>query len=176
MCSENLRTCGELFIWLTSDFRLTVPIRYTLLPYIIQQAEQGAKRGLPLVRAMVLEYPDDPATWRVETQYFFGDHLLIAPTLQPLEESSKHAVYLPAGTWYNFWTKKKLTSQGEWLFLEPTPLDSVAIWIRSGARLPFAKERLRTFNQIGELDRVECYGIDAQASSDRVEGHRYLYF
>lgn len=124
----------------------------------MQQAEQGTEAGLPLVRAMVLEYPDDPATWYVESQYFLGHELLLAPTLQPLRELEKQAVYLPKGTWFDFWTNEKIESNGSWVFLEPAALDSMLIWVRSGARIPFARERRRTFNRAGDVERIHEYG------------------
>ena len=144
--------------------------RYRLLPYIVEQAKQGAKRGLPLVRAMVLEYPEDPTTWRIDTQYHFGDDLLIAPILQPLDELNMHTVYLPAGTWFDFWTKEKLHSRGQWLFIDPAPLESMPIWVRSGAKIPFTTERLRTSNEVGKVEMIEHYGTDGAHSTPGSDG------
>jgi len=138
---------------------LTTHGRYRLLPYIIQQAEDGAKVGLPLVRAMVLEYPNDPTTWHLETQYFLGHDLLLAPTLQPLEELAKQPVYLPAGTWYDFWTKDKVVSHGSWFFWEPATVDSMLMWVRAGARIPLARKRRRTWNHVGEVESVQEFGV-----------------
>ncbi|KFX99761.1 hypothetical protein O988_03664, partial [Pseudogymnoascus sp. VKM F-3808] len=88
-------------------FRKFTKIRYRLLPHIIEQATAGAKLGLPLVRALVVEYPNDRNVWNIESQYHFGSDIMVAPVLQPLEDANKQSIYMPEGTWYDFWNKKK---------------------------------------------------------------------
>jgi alpha-glucosidase (family GH31 glycosyl hydrolase) len=107
---------------------------------------------------MILEYPEDRNVWPIETQYFFGDEMLIAPVLQPLEDATKQSVYLPAGTWYDFWTKSKIISRGDWVEIDAAPLDKMPIWVKSGAMIPWAEKRLRTFNKVGKIKKIELYG------------------
>ena len=133
-------------------------IRYQLLPYIISQAKHGGALGLPLVRAMILEYPQDRNCWSIETQYHFGSDLLIAPVLTAAEDCATQDVYLPAGTWFDFWTKEKTTSRGEWITRGAPALDTMPIWVRGGAMIAWAEERERTFNSVGKIQRIELYG------------------
>ncbi len=139
-------------------FRKFAALRYRLLPYIVEQARRGAEAGLPVVRHLILEYPEDRNVWGVETQYLFGHDLLVAPILQPLSEAVTHSVYFPAGIWYDFWSKEKLDSKGEWRELALCPLERMPIWVRSGAMLPWAGRSLRTYNQVGKVEKVEIYG------------------
>ena len=132
--------------------------RYRLLPYTIEQATVGAKLGLPLVRALILEYPKDCNVWNIEGQYHFGSDLLLAPVLQPAEDASKQAVYMPAGTWFDFWDKKEFVSRGEWIEVDAAPLERMPLWVKSGAMLCWTKERMRTFNNVGTIEKVEIYG------------------
>jgi alpha-D-xyloside xylohydrolase len=132
--------------------------RYRMLPYIIEQAQVSTKTGLPMVRGLVLEYPEDRNVWGIEGQYMFGSDLMVAPTLQPQAEASKHAIYLPAGTWYRFWDKKKIVSHGEWFNFDMAPLDRIYVFVKAGAMLCWASDRKRTFNQAGTVEKVEIYG------------------
>lgn len=110
------------------------------------------------MRAMILHHPDDRNTWRIETQYYLGEDLLIAPILQPLDEMENHMVYFPQGRWYDFWTKGELKSPGQWFSLGKAPLGSMPIWVREGARIALAAARTRTFNHVGEIEKIEHYG------------------
>ena len=132
--------------------------RYRLLPYIIEQARSGAKLGVPVVRALVLEYPTDRNVWNIDNEYLFGSDILVAPTLQPVEDAGKQAVYIPAGTWFCFWDKKKFVSRGEWVEMDAAPIDSMHLWMKSGAMLCWTKERMRTLNAVGTVEKVELYG------------------
>jgi alpha-glucosidase (family GH31 glycosyl hydrolase) len=123
---------------------------------------------------MILEYPEDRNVWPIETQYFFGDELLVAPILQPLEDTTKQNVYFPAGMWYDFWTKSKITSRGEWIEMDAAPLDKMPIWVKSGAMIPWAEERVRTFNKVGKIEKLELYGKrDGSWSCEDGEGHTF---
>ncbi|HEX8132945.1 MAG TPA: glycoside hydrolase family 31 protein, partial [Actinomycetes bacterium] len=71
-------------------------LRYRLLPYVLAEAADAAGRGLPFARPLVLEFPDDPTTWRLGDQFLCGRSIRAAPLLEP---GGRRRVYLPAGTW-----------------------------------------------------------------------------
>ena len=146
-------------------FRKFANLKYALLPYIVGQAAVGAPIGLPLVRAMVLEFPDDRACWSCEEQYMFGEWLLMAPILESRDVSSEKQVYLPKGVWYDFWTKERTESVGAWIKVHDTPLDSIPIWVKEGALISVAQPQLRTWNTIGKLDKIELYGVEGRTGS-----------
>ena len=107
---------------------------------------------------MVLGFEQDRNTWHLEHQYMLGDHLLVAPVIQSQLDSRQHEVYLPQGVWFDFWTKQRLSSSGKWISLTDVPIDTVPMWVKSGSMLVWAKERDRTFNVVGEVEKIELYG------------------
>ena len=82
--------------------RRYLELRYQLMPYTYTLAWQAHREGLPLMRPLVLNYPDDPRVWDLGTQYLWGDDLLVAPVSRA--GATHWPVYLPAGTWHDFWT------------------------------------------------------------------------
>jgi alpha-glucosidase (family GH31 glycosyl hydrolase) len=107
------------------------------LPYIYSHAYNATKTGLPLIRAMVLEFQDDPCTYNLQDQYIFGDAFLVAPIYKPV---SKRTVYLPAGTWYEYETGKEYTGPHT-LHVEP-PLDMLPLYVRANSIIPMGPDML----------------------------------
>ena len=144
-----------------SAFRKFVDLRYQLLPYIVEQSRRGAEMGWPLIRHLMLEWPDDRNVWGVETQYLFGESLMIAPVLVAFKDTgATMSVYFPKGVWFDFWSKEKVVeSRGQWEEVAVPALDGMAIWVREGAMICYAKEgRQRTWNEVGEVVKVEVFG------------------
>ena len=71
--------------------------------------EEAHTQGWPVVRHMVLHYPNDPVAHTLQTQFMLGSELLVAPVLQPGEKTKK--VYLPAGNWTHLWSGETNTSE-----------------------------------------------------------------
>jgi alpha-glucosidase (family GH31 glycosyl hydrolase) len=107
-------------------------LRYRLLPYTYTLAWQAHTRGLPLMRPLVLNYPDDPRTWTLDHQYLWGDDLLVAPVTR--EGATAWPVYLPRGAWFDFWTSER--HDGARGVTIPAPLDRLPLLVRAGAILP----------------------------------------
>lgn len=85
-------------------FRKVAEMKYKLMPYIVDEAKLCTEKGLPMMRALLLEFPDDPGAWLVEDQYMFGSKILVAPMF---EEGSSRTVYLPGKTkWVDYQTGK----------------------------------------------------------------------
>ncbi len=85
------------------DFRVIDELKYKLMPYVYAQAKDCSERGLPMLRALFVEYPDDPGSWLVDDEYLFGSDVLVAPLL---ESGTTRAVYLPPGKWIDYQTWK----------------------------------------------------------------------
>ena len=115
--------------------RRYLKLRYRLLPYIYSEAVKATHTGLPMVRPLVLEYPEDPNTYHLDWQYLFGDGFLVAPVVSP---DNRVRVYLPAGAWVDYWTRERLAG-GRWLTVE-APLDILPLWVRAGAIMPLGPE------------------------------------
>ncbi len=108
-----------------------VRLRYRLMPYLYSAAVTAARTGAPLLRALLVDSPDDPAAWTAELEYRLGSDLLVAPMTDP--DGRRH-VYLPAGDWVDFWTGE-VFSGGRHLRVAP-PLHQVPLFVRYGAVLP----------------------------------------
>lgn len=115
-------------------------LRYRLLPYIWAAAREATETALPLVRPMHLAFPDDPSAAGLETQYLFGPSLLVAPVLNP---EGRVRVYLPSGTaWHDFWTGERVDG-GRWVD-RTVPLDTMPVYVRSDAIVPFGPDMAHT--------------------------------
>jgi alpha-D-xyloside xylohydrolase len=112
-----------------------IRLRYRLLPYVLAEAGRAAARGLPFARALVLEFPDDPATWRIGDQFLCGGSILAAPLLSP---GGRRRAYLPAGTWTDWWTRERVRGP-RWV--ETTHgLDTMPLHLREGAVIPMGPD------------------------------------
>ncbi|XP_066993775.2 lysosomal alpha-glucosidase [Anabrus simplex] len=82
------------------NIRRVLQLRYKILPYLYTQFEEASKTGMPVVRPMSFEFPEDSGTWNLQSQYMLGSSLLVAPSLDAGVVSLP--VYLPKinGTWY----------------------------------------------------------------------------
>jgi alpha-glucosidase len=107
-------------------------LRYRLLPYTYTLAWQAHADGLPLMRALVLNYPDDPRVWALGHQFLWGDDLLVAPVTR--EGATAWPVYLPAGIWYDFWTGA--SHEGPAGITVDAPLERLPLLVRAGAIIP----------------------------------------
>ena len=107
-------------------------LRYRLLPYTYTLAWQAHTGGLPLMRPLVLNYPDDPRVWTLDHQYLWGDDLLVAPVTR--EGATAWPVYLPRGGWFDFWTGER--HQGPGGVTLAAPLERLPLLVRAGAILP----------------------------------------
>lgn len=107
-------------------------LRYQLLPYIYTITKQTCETGLPLIRALWIHHPDDPIAVACGDQYLFGRDILVSPVVQ--KGARSRSLYLPRGTWYDFWTNDRL--QGGREIVRPVDLATMPLHVRAGAVLP----------------------------------------
>ncbi|MDR7507468.1 MAG: glycoside hydrolase family 31 protein [Armatimonadota bacterium] len=110
-------------------------LRMRLLPYLYTEAAAAVAAGAPLMRPLILDFQDDPTTWRISDQYLLGRSLLIAPVLTP---DGRRWVYLPSGQWWDFWRHTR-HSGPRWVHLE-VPLEEVPVFVRDGTIVPLGPE------------------------------------
>lgn len=91
--------------------RFFTRLKCRLMPYLFQSAVQAHTQGIPVMRAMVLQFPDDPACDTLDREYMLGDSLLVAPVFT---SDGSVSYYLPAGLWTNFITGKEVEG-GHWV-------------------------------------------------------------
>lgn len=86
----------------TEHFRRFARVHEALIPDIRAFAQQAAATSVPIVRHLMLEFPDDVESRKISDQFMLGDALLVAPVVEP--GATTREVYLPPGTWYHVWT------------------------------------------------------------------------
>lgn len=147
------------------DFRAAAEMKYKLMPYIYTQAYLSSQAGHPLLRAMFLEFPEDPTCWMIEDQYFFGSDILVAPLF---EETDRRIVYLPQGQWVDYQTGAVYEGQ-QWLTIQAGQIPIVML-VRAGASIPHVEAALTTDHI--DWDKVS---ITAYTSEGITEGQGKFY-
>ena len=112
-------------------FETFAKLRYELMPYIYGSAHQANQTGLPMVRAMVLDYQDSPEAWQYDLQYMWGASLLVAPQTSAQGDME---VWLPPAKWYPFESSKQLDG-GRVITLTPE-LNELPIFVKAGSIIP----------------------------------------
>lgn len=115
-----------------ANFRKYTELRYRLLPYYYALACEARQTGMPFVRPLLLEYPDDPRFADCADQYLLGSDLLVAPVLEAGSRSRR--ILLPAGTWHDFWSDAKWQGPGGIEYAAPP--DCLPVLARGGSILP----------------------------------------
>jgi alpha-glucosidase len=148
-----------------------INLRYQLIPYIYTLAETTYRTGLPPMRPLFLEFPDDQATWSLNDEWLLGDRVLAAPVLA---KGGERKVYLPAGDWFDGNTGKSVAG-AQTLDLTPVPLDVIPFFVRAGTILPLGPVIQSTAEAEDPLE-VRIYpGADAAFSLYEDDGDTYDY-
>jgi alpha-D-xyloside xylohydrolase len=116
------------------DFRRIDELKYELMPYVYAQAKDCSERGLPMLRALFVEYPEDPGSWLIDDEYLFGSSILAAPLLH--ENATGREVYLPPGNWIDYQTGEAWS--GGWHHIEAGKIPIVML-VRDGTVIPRIK-------------------------------------
>jgi alpha-D-xyloside xylohydrolase len=120
---------GELAVDVVRQF---TKLKLRLMPYLLAAADEAASRGTPVMRAMVLEFPDDPACSHLDRQYMLGRDLLVAPVF---DDDGEVTFYLPGGCWTHL-LSGDVVEGGRWL-TERHGFESLPLYVRPGAVIPF---------------------------------------
>ena len=109
-------------------------LRGRLRGYLLAAAESAREDGVPIWRPLLYEYPDDPATYNIDDEFFLGRDLLVAPALT---ESGERTIYLPRGEWVNEWTKEAL--RGPKSFTVRPKLAEIPVFVRADDAAEFER-------------------------------------
>lgn len=115
----------------TDAFRRAVELKYRLMPYVYAQAKDSSDHGWPMVRALFLEFPEDPGSWAVDDEYFFGSDMLVAPLFE--SKTSRRNVYVPPGRWIDYQSGQSYA--GGWHTMEAGAIP-VVLLVRDGVAIP----------------------------------------
>lgn len=108
--------------------RRYLELRYRFLPWLYCLFAEAHTSGTPVIRPMFWHYPKDPVAVRCGDQFLVGDALLVAPILR--QGAVARCVYLPAGTWYDFWTGESL--HGGQHIVAHASMDRLPMWVKAG--------------------------------------------
>jgi len=108
-------------------------LRERLKPYILEGMRKAHEEGIPFMRPLFLEFPEDPTCYTVEDEYLFGPDLLVAPVVE--EGARKRRVYLPRGARFTDPHTEVTYEGGQWIEAD-APIDRIPVFLRDGARLP----------------------------------------
>ena len=123
----------------------SINLRYSLLPYIYSAAWDVTANQSTMMRALVMDFPEDRDALDINDQYMFGKSILVCPvttamyskdTKEDFESIGSRELYLPSGTeWFDFWTGEKL--KGQQKVKKEAPLDIMPLYIKAGSIIPF---------------------------------------
>jgi alpha-D-xyloside xylohydrolase len=137
---HGYQTHTEFWNWLPATQRILTDydkFRYRMLPYNYSVAWQVTSSGSTIMRALPMDFREDPAALAISDEYCFGPSLLVAPVTEPKADHRK--VYLPKGSdWYDFWSGEK--SAGGATLNAAAPLDKIPLFVKAGAILPLGPE------------------------------------
>ena len=136
-------------------FRKSAEMKYRLMPYVYAQAKECTEKGLPMLRALFVEFPDDPGAWKVDDEYLFGSQILVAPLLE--SGMTGRTVYLPEGKWIDYQTEK--VYEGGWHRIEAGSLPIIML-VRDGSVLPHLKLAQSTAEMDWSKMSLKVYSAD----------------
>jgi alpha-glucosidase len=147
-----------------------IETRYRLMPYVYTTFEETSRTGIPLMRPMFLEFPNDPAFETTDKEFMFGADLLVAPANETVDG---YEVKLPAGDWYDFWTGRRTESHT--LRVNP-PIHVLPVYVRGGSIVP-EQPVVQNVDQVpnGPLELSVYPGPNCRGSVYDDDGNTFAY-
>lgn len=149
----------------------SIELRYELLPYIYDLYYISHKEGLPIFRPMIMEYEKDINLLNMREQFMLGENMLVAPVLYEGERSK--IVYLPKGSWFNYFTMEKLQG-GKWYKL-PCELDEILVFVKEGSIIPTYNKKFRNVKERPKNILLKVFGENAKGFHYNDDGHTMEY-
>jgi len=147
-------------------------LRYQLMPYVYSLGYRTYETGAPYMRALFMDFPDDPNVAGMGDEYMFGPAFLVAPVTE--QGATSRSVYLPAGVdWYNYWTNQRF--HGGQAIKVNAPIDTLPLFVRAGSIVPLG-ESIESTSDTQKLARVRVYrGADGDFTLYDDDGKTYAY-
>ncbi|WMT42220.1 alpha-xylosidase [Paenibacillus sp. D2_2] len=137
-------------------------LKCRLMPYLFDTAVQATEQGIPSMRAMLLEFPNDPASETLDRQYMLGDSLLVAPVFN---EEGEASYYLPQGKWTHFLSGETVEG-GKWR-KETYDFFSLPLFVRPNSILPTGANDVRPDYDFADGVELGIYQLEDQMSVSR---------
>jgi alpha-D-xyloside xylohydrolase len=147
-------------------------LRYQLMPYVYSLGWFTHKTGAPFMRALFMDFPDDPKVAEIGDEYMFGPAFLVAPVTD--QGQTTKPVYLPAGAdWYNYWTHERL--HGGQTVMVNAPIDKLPLFVRAGSIIPLGSAVDSTADK-QTIAKVQVWpGANAEFDLYQDDGRTYAY-
>lgn len=153
--------------------RFFTKLKMRLMPYLFGKSVESSSRGIPLMRAMVLEFGNDPTCDYVDRQYMLGDSLLVAPIFNAEGEAT---YYLPQGTWTHFLTGEQVQG-GVWR-KEIYDYFNLPLYARENSIIPVGQEENKPDYDYADGVTLQLFalqdGATASASVPTIKGDLQL--
>lgn len=152
--------------------RRYLELRYRLLSYLYSAVHEASVSGMPILRALWLHYPDDPAAVARADQYLYGRDLLVAPVVT--KGLTERRIYLPRGRWHDFWNGQTLEGGRE--IVRPVDLATLPLYVRAGAILPLGPVKQHVDETSAEPVELRIHpGADGQFQLYEDDGETFDY-
>lgn len=144
---------------LESSCRDLIALRMKLVPYLYSAFARYHLEGVPPVRALVMDHPEDSQTWTIDDQYLLGESLLVAPLTAAQKERK---IYLPQGDWFDFWTGQRI--RGKQSITVAPSIEHIPVFVKDGALLPLAEVTPHTADPRSFDLTVRVYGDGSEGA------------
>jgi alpha-D-xyloside xylohydrolase len=118
----------------TAAVRKILELRMAFVPYLYSAFNEYHLNGTPPIRALILDWPNDPKVRNIDDQYMFGSSVMVAPMFSGQD---KRQIYLPQGEWYDFWTRQKYA--GCQTINATNDQQQIPLFIKGGSLIPLAE-------------------------------------
>jgi alpha-D-xyloside xylohydrolase len=147
-------------------------LRYQLLPYTYSAAYRSYQTGAPYMRALFMDFAQDPKALEIPDEYMYGPAFLVAPVTE--QGGTRREVYLPAGTdWYNYWTNQRI--HGGQTITVDAPIDTLPLFVKAGSIVPLGSE-VQSAQQPQTIASVRVYpGANGLFALFQDDGNTYVY-
>jgi alpha-D-xyloside xylohydrolase len=147
-------------------------LRYELMPYIYSLGYYTHKTGAPFMRALFMDFPNDPKVANIGDEYMFGPAFLVVPVTS--QGQTTKSVYLPQGTvWYNFWTNERF--EGGQTIQVSAAIDTIPLFVKAGSIIPLGSVVESTHDK-QSIVHVKVYpGSDGNFTLYNDDGLTYAY-
>jgi len=147
-------------------------LRYELMPYIYSLGYRTWMTGAPIMRALPLDFADDPKVADILDEYMLGPAFLVAPITA--QGTTSREVYLPAGTdWYNWWSGERM--KGGQTITAAAPIDTIPLFVKAGSIVPLGSA-VESTHQKQTVAKVRVFpGADADFTLFDDDGNTYAY-
>jgi alpha-glucosidase len=147
-------------------------LRYQMMPYLYSAVRETCETGVPIIRALWLHYPADAAAVSRGDEYLYGRDILVAPVVD--KGATSRSLYLPHGTWYDFWTQEKTEGGSE--INRKVDLETIPLYVRAGAVIPMGPVKQYTDEAIdGPVTLWVHPGADGTLSLYEDDGKTFDY-